>query len=144
MIRIAVVDDDENFAKMYKREIAKIFMMYNVECNIYVHTNPKFFQSELSFESYDLIFMDIDMPKITGIQIASDLRSIGVDTTLVFVSNHDHFVFESFKYSPYRFIRKNNLLDDTKEMISTFCEILKKRPSHILLDLESKKDSIEI
>lgn len=143
MIRIAVVDDDENFAKMYKREIAKIFMMYNVECNIYVYTNPKFFQSELSFESYDLIFMDIDMPKITGIQIASDLRSIGVDTTLVFVSNHDHFVFESFKYSPYRFIRKNNLLDDTKEMISTFCEILKKRPSHILLDLESKKDSIE-
>ena len=143
MIRIAVCDDEKTFVEMYKKEITRFFKEYDIECSVDVYTNPRFFQSEFSFDSYDLIFMDIDMPEVTGIQVASELRSIGADTTLVFVSNHDHFVFESFRYAPYRFIRKNNLLDDTAEMISTFCDILKKRPSHILLDLEDKKDSLE-
>lgn len=143
MIRIAIVDDEKIFVEMYKNEIIRLFEENNVDCIVDVYTNPRLFQSENSFDSYDLIFMDIDMPEVTGVQVASELRSIGADATLVFVSNHDNFVFESFRYSPYRFIRKNNLLDDTEEMISTFCDIMKKRPSHILLDLKDKKDSLE-
>ena len=143
MIQIAICDDEKVFVEMYKKEIIHLFKECDIECCVDIYTDSKIFQSKLNFNNYDLIFMDINMPEVTGIQVASKLRSSGADTTLVFVSNHDHFVFESFRYSPYRFIRKNNLLNDTAEMIRTFCAILKKRPSHILLDLESKKDSLE-
>ena len=58
---------------------------------------------------YDLVFMDIDMPELSGIDIASQLRKNNQNSDLIFVSAHPHFVFEAIRYTPYRFIRKTNL-----------------------------------
>lgn len=101
---------------------------------------PAVFLEEVSEAKYDLIFLDIDMPSISGMQIASELNKQGSNTTLIFVSNHSNFVFEAFRYSAYRFIRKNNLLSDTAEAISLFCNALKTKENYVTLDLENKKN----
>ncbi len=143
MIRIAIVDDEKTFVHMYQKEIAHLFDKCSVECTIDTYTNSNIFQSEYRSNEYDLIFLDIDMPEVTGIEVASELRKMGSKATLVFVSNHDHFVFETFRYAPYRFVRKDKLLNDTAEMVTSFCRALEKRPTHMLLDLEDEKNSLE-
>ena len=80
------------------------------------------------------------MPGISGMQIASELYKSNHNTTLIFVSNHSNFVFEAFRYSAYRFIRKDNLISDTTEAVCSFCNAFKTKENYITLDLENKKD----
>ncbi|MCM1062477.1 MAG: LytTR family DNA-binding domain-containing protein [Eubacterium sp.] len=139
MIYIAIVDDEKTFTQAYKREVAEIFGSLDSKCEISTYTDPAAFQKDIAEIKYDLIFLDIDMPGISGMEIASQLNKLESDAALVFVSNHNNFVFEAFKYSAYRFIRKENLHSDTAEAICSFCNTLKAKENRITLDLENIK-----
>lgn len=60
-------------------------------------------------EKYDIIFLDVDMPYLTGEEIAAYIREREIGTLLIFVTNHDSFVFSSFRYRPFGFIRKKHI-----------------------------------
>ena len=55
------------------------------------------------------MFLDIDMPGISGLEIAKKLREENSDIILIFVSAHEQYVFESIEYSPFRYIRKSRI-----------------------------------
>ena len=54
----------------------------------------------------DILFLDIDMPGISGMDIAGKLNGERGVPLLVFVTSHDELVYESFQYHPFAFIRK--------------------------------------
>ena len=54
----------------------------------------------------DILFLDIDMPGLGGMETAYRLNSLEHKPLLVFVTNHDELVYESFQYHPFGFIRK--------------------------------------
>lgn len=142
MICIAIVDDEKTFIQIYEKEISKVFNELGFKCEINTYTDPVIFQKKAVEIKYDLIFLDIDMPSVSGMQIASELNKLENNITLIFVSNHNNFVFEAFRYSAYRFIRKDNLLYDTTEAVCSFCNALKTKENYITLDLENKKDML--
>lgn len=139
MINIAIVDDEKTFIQMYEKEIMNLFSNQGIKCEINTFTDSVLFQKEIEKTGYDLIFLDIDMPDISGIQIASELYKSNRNTTLIFVSNHSNFVFEVFRYSAYRFIRKENLYPDTEEAVCSFCDALKTKANYVTLDFEEQK-----
>lgn len=108
MIRIAVVDDVKIFAYDYRKDLEQLFKQHSVECEIDVYTEAYYFQGILRDKKYNLIFLDIDMPEINGIDLAKEIRKNYGDekVKLVFVSSYENFVFETFHYKAYRFIRK--------------------------------------
>lgn len=143
MIKIAVVDDDQLFVTEYKKNLKKLFNNHEVECEIDTYTEAYYFQGVQNDKNYNLIFLDIDMPEITGIDLADEIRKMNSRVTLVFVSNHDHFVFETFRYAAYRFIRKEKLKSDTEEMVASYCQEQKVKSSKMKFDLESKRKVTE-
>lgn len=140
MIRIAIVDDEAVFIKNFQKEIVRLFRLNNISCKITSYTNGKEFLKKYQETEFDLIFLDIDIPDISGIEIASGIREKNSNPILIFVSAHDNFVFESIHYAPFRFIRKTNLLMDTEEAIKSFCNHIKDNERYISLDLEEKND----
>ncbi|WP_456112399.1 LytR/AlgR family response regulator transcription factor [Ruminococcus sp.] len=139
VIRIAMCDDEAVFLQTYQKQISELLLEHNEICKIDTYTDTECFLEHCEKNVYDLIFLDIDMPEMSGIQLASKFRDNGVDTTLVFVSSHDDFVFETFRYNAYRFVRKNKLLSDTQEMISSFCASLKRKSAVVRFDIGQKK-----
>ena len=121
MLKIAIVDDENKFITIYKKIICDTFSEYHVVVELETFNTGKDFKKSLSKNKYDLVFMDIDMPEISGIDIASELRNNNQNFDLIFVSAHPHFVFETIKFTPYRFIRKTNLKSETIEAISSYC-----------------------
>lgn len=123
MIRIAVVDDDEIFAEKLHIELKSLFQGKNIICNVSYYVDSEFFFEEHSSNPFDLIYLDIDMPKITGIKLASMIRkNKTLSVHLIFVSSYSHFVFDTFQYMPYRFIRKEKLSQELKESVNAYCE----------------------
>lgn len=58
-------------------------------------------------ESYDLYLLDIEMPKCNGFEFASKIKENHCDASIIFISQHDQFVFDSLKLSPVYFVRKS-------------------------------------
>lgn len=140
MIRIAVVDDELLFLEYFSKIIKDKFEYCAVECEILTYSSGADFQEYQLHGEFDLIFLDIDLPDISGIQLASELRKKKSSTTLMFVSAHNQFVFESIKYKPFRFIKKADLLSDVDEAIKAYCRQLKQSSNKITLSLDDHRE----
>ncbi|TDW20545.1 LytTR family two component transcriptional regulator [Breznakia blatticola] len=57
-------------------------------------------------EEFDLYFLDIDMPKRTGFELAKMIQKKYPDAIFIFVSAHSEFVYDSFKFNAFYFVRK--------------------------------------
>lgn len=79
---------------------------------------------------FSLIFLDIDMPRMSGIEVASNLYSTAQNTEIIFLSGFEDYVFESIKYKPLRFIRKGYINKELPEALEAFYEIIKSSESN--------------
>lgn len=109
MIKIAVVDDE----KILLTKLGSLIEQYiKQEKEIdYFDQSTDFFNCVEKF-SYDVVFLDIDMPEINGFVIAGDLKSINPNMTIIFVSNLENLVIDSIRYRPLAFIRKSQMEQD--------------------------------
>lgn len=63
-------------------------------------------------ETFDLFFLDIEMPGTNGFELAEKLVRDCPSAYLVFVSLYKSYVFDSPEYSPIWFVRKEALEQD--------------------------------
>ena len=124
MIRIAVVDDDKIILNQIKELIEE---KINDEIVIDLYSDSIDFYNNNSKWSYDIIFLDIDMPKMTGFEIAETIDLLKSQTEIVFTSNLEHLVYDSLKFRPFRFVRKSMLSDDVLSALDAFIVKQKKK-----------------
>lgn len=85
-----------------------------------------FLQTADEHISYDVFFLDIEMPGLDGIALAKRLREIYPNTPMVFVSSHESLVFNTFEVEPFRFIRKGQFEVSLAPLVSDLLIKLKK------------------
>lgn len=112
MVRIAVCDDDREFSEKLQLLITKYFAKQAAEFDITIFTEGTGFLSDNT--DYNAVFLDIDMPDISGFEIAERLNN---DILIVFVTTHDELVYSSLKFRPFRFIRKEYLDEELSETL---------------------------
>lgn len=55
---------------------------------------------------FDVVFLDIEMGGMNGLQTAGRLRSLDEGLILIYVSSHQEYVFDAFDANPMRFLIK--------------------------------------
>lgn len=116
MIKIAICDDEQPMVDALKKRFDDFFKNDNMEYEISLYTNGNQLLEDNNKNPYDVLFLDIDMPQIDGIKVAENIRSVNSNMIIIFVTNKENLVFQSIKYSPFRFIRKDNLNEDIQEL----------------------------
>ena len=108
-MKIAVVDDE----RILLTKLGSLIEQYIKREKVidYFNQSIDFFNCVEKF-SYDVVFLDIDMPEINGFVIAGDLKSINPNMTIIFVSNLENLVIDSIRYRPLAFIRKSQMEQD--------------------------------
>lgn len=99
---IYVCDDEDQILNMMSSAIRGYLSEGVVEA---FHTGRALMHALIK-KPCDILFLDIDMPDINGMEIAYRLNNMEYKLLLVFVTNHDELVYESFQYHPFGFIRK--------------------------------------
>lgn len=107
MPRIGICDDNPIFAKHLEKVVKSTFSKYEGNYDIQAFSDGIVLLSQNSLEPFDVLFLDIDMPKAGGFDIAKQLRDAFSHCIIVFVTSHAELVFESMNYQPFNFIRKN-------------------------------------
>lgn len=75
-------------------------------------------------DCFSLVFLDIEMPGMDGFELASKLGKEMPGTRLIFISNYDSYVFESYEYAPFWFIRKSALEHDMYRAMRRYMQCL--------------------
>lgn len=143
MIRIAVIDDNEIYAKKLHQDIENLFSEKDILFYVISYTEPEKFLLEHSKAPFDLIYLDIDMPKINGIELAAMVRKSKTDTYLAFVTSYNDFVYETFKYNTFRFIRREKLEYELSESIDSYCQEVCCKKEFIKLKFENNITDME-
>ena len=99
-LKIAVCDDEINLAQIVKQKILKF--RENEEIDLFT-SGEELLSSSLD---YNIIFLDIEMPKQDGMQVAKSLLERGYEGQIVFLTSHSEFIQEAFKVKAYRYLFK--------------------------------------
>ncbi len=144
LIEIAVVDDEKLFVQVVEKRINNYLMHMNIEFNISLFTDGTQFIEACNNTYFDLIFLDIDMPEVTGLDIAHKLRMRQLESEMVFITNKDELVYDTIRYAPFRFIRKSRFEVEFEESLHTFLEKRKNSQASYLFSTDDGKKPVNV
>lgn len=103
-MNIAIVDDDVDFSSELQQYvimfIERLYTRYEIDI-----INSDFFNNSLD-KNYDIVFLDIDLKEINGINIGKKLLVSEANPIIIFVSSRGDLVFSSLSVRPFYFVRK--------------------------------------
>lgn len=114
MLEIIICDDDEEFLKHISRKIREISMPKNLKVNIntYVSGKNMLFDLSESIHSIDILFIDVVMDDMTGIDVCKKIREYGANTQIIFITSVKSHVFEALDVMPLHYLIKNEIDDN--------------------------------
>lgn len=132
MVYIAVCDDEIFMLNELSELVSGFFLRKNVEAAIVKFTSGS---SLLQYEKQlDIIFLDIQMRGLNGMETAKLLRSQNYKGFLIFVTVMDELVFDSFKVGAFDYLVKpvnNDRLVQTMERL--LCEMSNSADTNLLV-----------
>ncbi len=123
---IYICDDEE---KILSDMVCKV-KTYLPDCSINAFSNPNDLLSIIKEKSCDILLLDIDMPQISGLELAKELSSIQVKPLLIFVTSHDELVYDSLQYHPFGFVRKSYFDIEIEKILNDCVLELSKKESY--------------
>ena len=111
-MRIAVCDDESRITEEILRRINTRFS----GCEAAGFCSGSALLDSINETEYDVILLDIDMPEISGLDVAGRIQSKERRPLIIFVTGHDELVYDSLQLHPFGFVRKSHM---DKELIKT-------------------------
>lgn len=141
MIRFAVCDDE----KCYVDEILTLIRK-NIEPNL-MYDIKTFYNGEELIKSldnniYDILFLDIEMNEISGLEVAKIIKSKCQNSIIFFITSHSNYVTDVFRLDSFQFLQKP--IDYVDFKIDFVRAIKKYKKSHTCLELENNNSITKI
>lgn len=109
MIRIALCDDNrEDMLQLHQ----KIIEWYresskNQSVSITEYSDSVYLSSVIDAgDSYDVFFLDVEMPKVDGFQLADKIRNKLPAAIIVFLTSHSELAPDGYKFRALRYVSK--------------------------------------
>jgi DNA-binding LytR/AlgR family response regulator len=98
-MKCLIIDDDPLVCDMISHFVSKVdFLEYSIQCQ-----NGTDALNLLSVESFDLIFLDMDMPEIPGTDL---IRNINPALPVIIITSSPDFALESYNYHVVDYLLK--------------------------------------
>jgi DNA-binding LytR/AlgR family response regulator len=119
VIRIALCDDNHIFLEEFQTLVDKYLTNQCIKGEVHIYDGGGALLKQLEKDNvfFDIIFLDINMPHIDGIEAAEQIRAINKNLILIFLTSIEDRVYETFQFNTFRFIRKNCVLMELDECL---------------------------
>lgn len=128
-INIAICDDELEICGQLESLLIEILNKKELEYNIDVFNRGKALCNEMKKEEYDLVFLDIELPEMNGINIGRYIREeLGNEQVqIVYVSSKQEYAMELFEFRPMNFLVKPIKEDKIIQVIDKYLVISKQK-----------------
>ncbi len=139
MISIAVIDDEQSCID----EVVKLLQKYfpqDLEFEIFQFLSGTDFL--LNEKGYDIIFMDIEMEKISGVTTIQKFKIDYPNAIVFFVTSHNNYIAEIFRLGTFQFLQKPINEEDFKIDINRAVKLYKE--NHHKIEIKENGAIIEL
>ena len=91
----------------------------------------------------EIVFLDIDMPDMNGLQVANEIQSDNFYSEIIFTTAHQQYAYDALGIEPLDFLSKPFSTEDLRRVIKKYHEKVEKKKYEIKLDkfIQSQADS---
>ncbi|KAF2960305.1 response regulator [Thermotoga sp. 38H-to] len=111
MKRILVVDDEPNIRELLKEELQEEGYEVDTAENG-EEALKKFFSG-----NYDLVILDIEMPGISGLEVAGEIRKKKKDAKIILLTAYSHYRSDLSSWAADEYVVKSFNFDELKEKV---------------------------
>lgn len=110
MLKIAICDDEQELVDEHKKVVEECLRSCGEMGEIEVYTVSDNLLCDIAEEKfhYDLVLLDIEMPGITGMELAGRIKPFLPDVKIIFITSHIEFAIDAFELSVFRYVPKDN------------------------------------
>ena len=127
MLNVVFCDDDALFRERTVETVRRLFERHDIDLRCGQAASSDELLAAMGTGSFDLIFLDIDMPGMDGIRLGEELRAHGCGADIIYLSNMDDKVYEIFRVHPWSFVRKSRLEEELPGVIDEYVGSLRRR-----------------
>lgn len=125
-MRIAIVDDIESERKELHKKVSIMILRYSLNAQIFEYKSGEEFLDEAQRECFELVFLDIYMNGLNGIETAVNLRTFDKKCLLVFTTTSTDHALDGFRVRAFHYLVKPYSND---ELNGLFEEIMQRLPA---------------
>ena len=104
-MQIGICDDMPSLCTMLKNILLSGDYLENSDQIIEFHSGQEIIDSGRACE-LDLLFLDIEMPGLSGMELLRQYGHFFQHTKIVFLTSYPQYVYEAFEVNAYRFLNK--------------------------------------
>lgn len=107
-LNIAVCDDEDFFLKDVIKNIEVYANEYEAEVNIEKYQSALILleQIKLDYKRFDILFLDVEMPGLDGMEAAKAVRQISEDIIICFITSHEDYTLDAYKVEALGYLIK--------------------------------------
>lgn len=101
-MKVIIVDDEIDVAENLYHKLLQIPQITNIE----LFTNPSAALEYVAVNPIDVVFLDIEMFEISGIEIARELKRLNVKVNIIFVTGYAKYAVDGFEVEASDYLLK--------------------------------------
>ncbi len=134
MVRVAICEDDLFYMEREKNLIESYLQTREIRSEITTFSSSIELTKAYA-NSFDIIFLDVEMDEMNGMEAAHWLRDKGAKSHIIFLSAYAEYLPEGYKVDAHRYLLKNDAKFD-----ESFCECM----DSVVAKIQMEESKIEI
>lgn len=135
LLRIACCDDETQNKEIIEKYVRQLEIQVDEEFvfDFYVSGAVLLEKMEREKDFYDVIFLDMEMPEINGIELAKKIRNIASkDVIISFLTSYPQYMQQSFGVQAFQYLLKPLSYEEFKTEILRTIDFIKKDDQSLL------------
>lgn len=109
MFNIAICDNEEYFRKHIDKLVLKYLKHTGFDCRIYTfESGEKLLEVGAEISQYDMIFLEINMKEMDGLETARVIRKFTEKVYIIFITSYVKYALEGYKVNALRYLLKDD------------------------------------
>lgn len=128
---IALVDDSDSDIKLLYDYLSRYCHEHHVYMNIEKFTNEHIFLNSMQNKAYDLVFLDIYMKHMNGIQLACEVIKKDPKCQIIFITTSEEHAVAAYRVhaldylvKPYQYMDLEDALEHYEQIASRFARYI--------------------
>jgi len=135
-MKVGICDDSRDIINILYKAIKRVGEEENHPIDVTAYENPLELIEEMTdgVAKYDMVFLDIDMPELNGIETGKLIRNIDRTTLIVYLTGYRSYSLEAFEVRAYHYLLKPVDKEKIRGIFREYFEF-----ENMIKEIESKK-----
>ncbi len=103
---ISICDDEGKLRAALRKVLETELLLLGIDFELREYASGEELLREIDGREPDILFLDIEMGRMNGMEAAKELRRLRKDTVLIFVTAYPDFVFQGYEVRAFHYILK--------------------------------------